>query len=61
MDEIRSHFALWAIAKSPLFISADLRYTLLRLLSPTPCVSLWPLRTPSHSKTHPFKQGKRKH
>ena len=25
MDEIRSHFALWAIAKSPLFISADLR------------------------------------
>lgn len=30
MDEIRSHFALWAIAKSPLFISADLRYDLLQ-------------------------------
>ncbi len=30
MDEIRSHFALWAIAKSPLFISTDLRCALLR-------------------------------
>ena len=29
MDEIRSHFALWAIAKSPLFISTDLRCALL--------------------------------
>ena len=28
MDELRSHFALWSIAKSPLFISADLRYFL---------------------------------
>ena len=25
VDEMKSHFALWAIAKSPLFISADLR------------------------------------
>ena len=25
VEEMQSHFALWAIVKSPLFISADLR------------------------------------
>ena len=66
MDEIRSHFALWAIAKSPLFISADLRYDVLRGLGPFHCVNSYPCPRDSlsqgrhSSETHLYDQWKSK-
>ena len=63
MDEIRSHFALWAIAKSPLFISADLRYNSLQkpfLVWPLPPLGLFLSQGRQSSMSHLQKQRKRK-